>query len=330
MRPTRPFVVAVVSASLLGPALGLTTAILPSRAEAAVVERVVAVVGERAILLSEVRERSRAFLVRAFESVPPGPQRDAAVSQIYRAVLGKMVEEELEDAAAAKAGIVVTAREIDQAIERVAGQNGLTPAVLLAEAKRSGLTEEQYRSELRRQLLQAKLANVRLQGRIRVTENDLKSTYRKLVIEERQRLSQRLVRLVLPLGTTAEEQKATRDLAEEIVARARAGEDFRELIRLHSVVPYERALQPPRVPLQEPDPVRRATLLLEVGEVSQPLAEAGQLVILQVVEREESKIPDYEQARPALHERVYMEKMGSARQHWLDGLKNRTHVDMRL
>lgn len=330
MRFARPFVVAAVAASLVGPAFGLLHTVLPATAEAAVVERVVAVVGERAILLSEVRERSRAFLLRAYESVPPGPQRDAAVSQIYRAVLGKMVEEELEDTAAAKAGIVVTTREIDQAIQRVASQNGITPAALVAEAKRSGLTEEQYRAELRRQLLQAKLANVRLQGRIRVTENDLKATYRKLVLEERQRLQQRLVRLVLPLGDDAAQQQATRVLAAEIVERARAGEDFRELIRQHSVVPYDRALQPPRAPLQEPDAVRRATILLEVGEVSQPLPEGGYLVIYQVAEREPSTLPDYDQARPALHERVYMEKMGTARQHWLDGLKNRTHVDVRL
>ncbi|NLE86233.1 MAG: peptidylprolyl isomerase [Myxococcales bacterium] len=330
MRWTRPFVVGALSASLLGPALGLITTLVPARADAAVVERVVAVVGERAILLSEVRERSRAFLLRVYDSVPAGPQRDAAISQVYRAVLGKMVEEELEDAAAAKAGIVVTAREIDQALTRVAAQNGLTTNVILAEAKRSGLTEEQYRSELRRQLLQAKLANVRLQGRIRVTESDLKSAYRKLLLEERQRLQQRLVGLVLDAGSTEEEQRASRALAASIVERARAGEDFRALVQQYSLVPYDRALQPPRPPLQEAEPVRRATILLEVGEVSQPILHGNHLVIFLLAEREESTLPDFEEARPALHERVYMEKMGTARQHWLDGLKNRTHVDMRL
>lgn len=290
----------------------------------------VAVVGERAILLSEVRERSRVFLLRVYDSVPAGPQRDAAISQVYRAVLGTMVEEELEDSAASKAGIVVTAKEVDQALARVAAQNGLTPATILAEARRAGLTEAQYRSELRRQLLQAKLANLRLQGRIQVTENDLKSTYRKLLVEERQQLQQRLVRLVLDAGSTSEEQKASRALAASLVQRARAGEDFRDLILEHSVLPYERSLQPPRVPLQEPDAVRRATILLDVGEVSQPVQLGGQLVIFQVAEREESSLPDYEEARPSLHERVYMEKMRTARQHWLDGLKNRTHVDVRL
>lgn len=329
MPRTSPRAVAIL-AFLAGPALGFLAASIPLAADAAVVERVVAVVGERAILLSDVRERSKAFLLRVYDSVPAGPQRDAAISQIYRAVLGKMVEEELEDTAASRAGVVVTAREIDQALTRVAAQNGLTPGAILAEAKRSGLTEEQYRMELRRQLLQAKLANLRLQGRIRVTENDLKSSYRKLVLEERQRLQQRLVRLVLSAGSSPEEQKAQRALASQLVQRARGGEDFREIIRQHSLMPYERSLQPLRAPLQEPDPVRRATILLDVGEVSQPIVAGGQLLIFQVLEREESTLPDYEEARPALHERVYMEKMAGAREHWLEGLKNRTHVDIRL
>lgn len=330
MRWTRSLKRAAVSTLLALPALGIVGVLVPPEAQAAVVERVVAVVGERAILLSDVRERSRAFLLRVYDTMPPGPQRDAAISQIYRAVLGKMVEEELEDAAASKAGLVVTAKEIDQALARVAAQNGLTPQGILAEAKRSGLTEDQYRAELRRQLLQAKLSNVRLQGRIRVTENDLRSTYRKLLLEERQQLQQRLVRLVLDAGSTPEEKQAQRALARQIVEKARAGEDFRQLILEHSLLSYEQSAQPPRAPLQEPEAVRRATILLDVGEVSQPVQVGGQLVIFMVSEREESTLPDFDQARPALHERVYMEKMGTARQHWLDGLKKRTHVDVRL
>ncbi len=328
---TRSYLPVLLAATLLGPAwAGALAALSPRSAEAAVVERIVAVVGERAILLSDVRERARPFLLRAFDGVPPGPQRDAAVSQIYRAVLGRMVEDELEDRAAEKSGIVVTPQEIDQALERVAAQNGLSKGAVLAEAKRSGLTEAQYRDELRRQVLQAKLVNVRLQGRIRINETDLRGAYQRLVLEERQRLEQRLQTLVLEAGDTPEERRAALAKASDLVRRARAGEDFRELVRQHSIVPVERSVGPTRAPAQEPEALRRASLTLEVGEVSPPLSTGGKLVIVQVVEREESSLPAYEDARPALHERVYMEKMSTAREHWIEGLKRRTHVDVRL
>jgi len=53
-------------------------------------------------------------------------------------------------------------------------------------------------------------------------------------------------------------------------------------------------------------------------------------VILKLIERAPSSIPPYAHARGQLRERVYMEKMARARRHWLDSLKRRTHVDIRL
>ncbi len=302
----------------------------PTPAQAAIVERVVAVVGEKAILLSDLRDRARPFLVRVYENVPDGPQRSAAISQVYKAVLGRIVEEELEDRAASKAGIVVTAKEVDQALARVAAQNGVSEEVLFAEAKRSGLTESQYRDELRRQVLQAKLVNVRLQGRIRITESDLKSAYRRIVSEERAQLRQRLMRLAIPAGSTASERQKQAALANSLVERAQAGDDFRDLVERYSVEPEAQRLQPSRPPIEEPPALRRATAGLDVGGISQPVRVGDFLVIVQVIEREQGQIPTFEEARPALHERVYIEKMGAARQHWLDGLRKRTHVDIRL
>lgn len=301
----------------------------PSVVEAAIVERVVAVVGEQAILLSELRERSRPFLVRVFESVPEGPQRAAAISQVYQVVLDRMIEEELEDLAAARSGIVVTAQEIDEALRRVAAQNQLTVPAILAEAKRSGMSVPQYRDELRRQILQAKLVNVRLQGRIRVTDSDLRSAYRRLEFDERLQSPQRTLRLVLPLGSTEESQKAQLEHAESIVARVRAGEDFSQIF--HEELPHPGSgLTPERPPSQEPSPIQRASLALAVGEISRPVRVGDSLVIFQVIERPPSSLPPFEEAREAVHQRVYMEKMAKARQHWIDGLKRRTHVEVRM
>jgi len=57
---------------------------------------------------------------------------------------------------------------------------------LFSEARRTGLDEASYREELRRQLLQTKLINVRLQGRIRVSDDDLKTGIRSCLGGARQ------------------------------------------------------------------------------------------------------------------------------------------------
>ena len=297
-------------------------------AQATVVERVVAVIGDRAILLSDLKSRAQPFLVQVTQGVPPGAQRNAAISQVYKGVLDKIVDEELEERAAIQAKITITSKEIDEAIARVAQQNQLTPQKLLAEAARTGITEQQYRDELRRQLLQAKLVNVRLQGRIRVTDDDLKLAYRKLVFEERQRLAVHVAWIRIPAGADG----SGRVLAERVAEAART-QDFSSLARQFS---QDRATKDqggalPQDKLTDlPPNVARASLGLEVGEASPPVRIDDDYVIVRVNSRDASQLPSFDDARRELGDRVYMDKMGQARRSWLDGLRRQNHVEVRL
>src|SRR3954463_6327410 len=98
---------------------------------------------------------------------------------------------------AAQAKVTITPTEIDAALKRVAVQNKLTVEQVVAEAERAGMPESKYREELRRQLLEAKLLNVRLQGRIRITDEDLRAAYQKIEVEERGQLAVRLAMIVI-------------------------------------------------------------------------------------------------------------------------------------
>jgi peptidyl-prolyl cis-trans isomerase SurA len=321
--PQRPLLSLLAAAALFG---SLSVA---EPARATVVERVVAVVGERAILLSDLRRRAQPYLLQMQQTVPAGAQRNAAISQLYKALVERMVDEELEQRAAAQAKVVVTDREVEAALGRVAAQNNISVEKLLIEAKRTGMEPGQYREELRRQLLQAKLINVRLQGRIRVTEDDLKSAYRKLVLEERERLPFRVAWVFIP---GRGEPKQQRELAERVAAAARTTE-FSELARRYSADEATKnqggVLAATRLE-QVPQAMRRALLALDVGESSGVISVGGGYAVLKLLSREESQLPDYESARAELGERVYVEKMNQARRTWLDNLRRQHHVEVRL
>lgn len=301
-------------------------------AQATLVERIVAVVGERAILLSDLRSRAQPYLVQVHQSVPEGAQRNAAISQLYRTVLERLVDEELEQRAAQQSKLSVTPKEIDEAISRVATQNKLSVQTLLAEAQRSGLSEAGYRDELRRQLLEAKLINVRLQGRIRVVDEDLRDAYRRLVLEERQRLSLTPAWIVIGAGTNPAERRKQRALAASVAEQAQSA-DFAELARRFSEDAATRdagGLQAKVAPSELAPPLARTAVGLEVGQTSAPVRVGDHYVILKVVERQASELPDFEQARQELAERVYVEKMAQAKKVWLDGLRRQHHVEVRL
>lgn len=318
--------------TLLALALGGFSLARP--AHATVVERVVAVVGERAILLSDLRGRAQPFLVQIVNQVPNGAQRNAAISQLYKGLIEKLVDEELEQRAAIQAKVAVTPREIQEALERVASQNGVTIDRLFAEAKRTGMDEPSYREELRRQLLQTKLINVRLQGRIRVSDDDLRSAYQKLVMEEREKLSFRVAWVLVGVkqGATPKEIAARRRIAETVSAEAQGG-DFAALAARYSDDATSRSAGGvlPATHLAElAAPLRRIVGSLDAGTASAVLAVPTGFAVLKLLEREESSLPTFDEARSELAQRVYLEKMTQARRSWLDNLRRQQHVEVRL
>lgn len=318
-------------AALLGVAAFSGTAAV----HATVVERVVAIVGEQAILLSDLRDRAKPFLLRVEQQSPDGAQRAAATSQLYGQLLQRLIEEELEQKAANRANLSVTPREIDDALQRVATQNSVTVDAVIEEATKSGLTEQSYRLELKRQLLEAKLMNLRIQGRIRVSEDDVRTSYDRLVSDERKQLGFRAawIHIAAPRSLAPDAMKARRQEADAVVADARRGVDFGELARKYSedsVTRDRNGVIGDLKPGQLPPAVDAVAQSLDVGAVSEPIRVGDDFVVLKLLRRDETQLPTFKDAHEELGQRVYMDKMSKARQHWIDGLKRQTHVEVRL
>ncbi len=307
----------------------------PGVAQATIVERVVAVVGDKAILLSDLLQRARPFRMQVYANVPEGASRNAALSQLYRQLVERLVDEELQGREAVRANINITAEEIEAAIERVAKQNEVSVQQLFDEAQKNGLGITDYRQEIRRQLMDAKMLNLRIQGRMRIGEDDMRNAYRRLAQEERSKLEFRAawIRFQIPAGSGPRGAAEVKETALQIAARARAGGDFAELARTYSSDPATReqgGLLAPMHPGELPPEVDAALLAMEPGEVTAPLRVGDAWLVLQLVERSASELPEYDKAKQQLQTRVYAEKMDLARRQWLDGLRKRTHVDIRL
>jgi peptidyl-prolyl cis-trans isomerase SurA len=322
-------------AAALPSAAGLLTLLAPATAQATIVERVVAVVGDRAILLSELVDRARPFQLQVYTNVPEGASRNAALSQLYKQLIERLVDEELQGREAVRANITVTAEEIQAALERVAKQNDVSVEQLFEEAQKNGLGVAEYRGEIRRQLLDAKMLNLRIQGRMRIGEDDMRNAYKRIAHDERRKLEFRAawIRFQIPPGSGTAGAAEQRDAATRVAARARAGADFSELAQEYSSDPATRetgGLLAPMHPGELPQEIDNALLAMEPGDVSAPLRLGDAWLVIKLVERAPSQLPEYEKAKPQLQTRVYAEKMDTARRQWLDGLRKRTHVDIRL
>ena len=142
----------------------------PRRADAVIVERIVAVIGDKPILLSELRMRARPKLTILAAQTGGDPTRMAVAEPgLYKSTLNEMIDERLMEQQATRANITISVSQIDEAIRNKAAGLGVSVKDLLAVAQRQGFSEQDYRDEVRRQLLEGRLIQLRVAGRVKVT-----------------------------------------------------------------------------------------------------------------------------------------------------------------
>jgi peptidyl-prolyl cis-trans isomerase SurA len=310
-----------------------------SSAHAAIVERVVAIVGERAILLSELRHRARPFLVRiqAQQPTTTPTQQVAIENQAFKEVLGRMIDDRLEDQAADKAHINVSSEDVEDAIKRISVAKKESAADLLKEATREGLTEIDYREELRRQILEAKLLELRVRGRVRVTEQDARAMYTRWAKEQENLVELRLIALRILPGTNAQDIHAREVLAQDIVSHVRKGEDYCDYVTKYSDDVQTKDTCGSRGP-QPIDSVipqlRDQVRLLRDGEVSDPIrfGDEAWVIVQRAKPADPSKngVPPYAEVKDTMMQRAYGEAFDHQREIWLSELKRGVYIDVRL
>jgi peptidyl-prolyl cis-trans isomerase SurA len=216
----------------------LTTGAGPARAET--VDRIVAVVGNEIILLSEVDEE--VYLGRLRNEVDPD---DPEALAAYREdVLESKIEEKILVEKARQEGIRVTREEIDEAVDRMVGDiRGRFPdeAAFLAQLDREGMSladlRRDYRSRVEEQLMVRQVLDRLVRGRVRVEERDV----RRYWDEHREEIpgipAALRLRRILIRPRSSEVDSATVQRAEIVLRRLRSGEDFATLASVFSEGP---------------------------------------------------------------------------------------------
>jgi peptidyl-prolyl cis-trans isomerase SurA len=281
------------------------------------------------------------------QSVPAGAQQAAAQSQLLKDLLEKMVNEELEAQAAVRANVTVSSQEIESAFENIAASQGLTKDKLFEIAhSKNGLSEQDYRDEMRRQIIEGKMLQLRVKGRVRITEEDIKTMYERVLREERKLRDYHAAWIVLRIlpGSSDQAIAERKALATEIAARARKGEDFAKLASIYSDDTSSREQGGDigvRAPQGSPQaqtgktPViavelESALLPLEPGDVANPVQMPQAIVVTKLLSRQPSRYTGLKEARNEMIQRLQNEIMEKAKRKWIEEMRQKTHVETRL
>ncbi|HIP83461.1 MAG TPA: hypothetical protein EYH19_07820, partial [Desulfocapsa sulfexigens] len=146
--------------------IGIYSILLPHLLLAAqLVDRVVAVVNDEVITMSEVNDEGKGYFKKINDQAPPSQVEDA-LSRAREEILNNLIDKKLIAQEAAKKGVSVSQTEIQAATEQMLSKNNITKEMLLVQLETMGMNFDGYLDTLRNQILQSKLVNYEIRSKI--------------------------------------------------------------------------------------------------------------------------------------------------------------------
>jgi len=323
----------------------LGTLIAPAGARETI-DRVVAVVNDDVITLSELREMALSV----------NPTSTEAIDE--NAVLQQMIEQKLFEQEADRMGIKVTEAELDASIKQVQQKFGLNDEQMVEVLKKQNLTPESFREQWRLQTLGNKLLDSQLKNKIVITEEEIQDYYVKNysgggsaeVIEETVTADTqggeevKIAHILISSSTPDAEKKAG-----EVAEMAKSGKDFGELAAEYSQDKLSADKGGDLGYFKKGDLIQTLEAAVEstpVGGVTGPVESPAGHHVIKVLERTgtekaEKKDKDSdkdsskvlaidENTRKEITDTLYKQKAEAQLKTWLDKIKQDAYIEVKL
>lgn len=295
---------------------------LVSLGQAVIVDRIVAVVNDEVITLSELDEAAAPLYQRYLSQVRDPVERENLIREIRKRVLKQLIDEKLLAQEAKRLEIKVSDREIDSFIENIKRQNHLSDEKFREFLAAQGLTYEKYRKQVAEQIKRIKLVQSHVQERIVVTDEEIKDYYRRHYLSR----GNSLYELAAIVVTGPEAKKR----AEEAYAELKKGKPFEEVAaRYSSLKGSGQGLGRFRLDELAPE-VREVVSGLKPGAFSKPVKVGKSWQIFKLLAVKSEGAPPLEKVRAEIEARLRQEKIDQMLQKWLKELKQKAYIRVLL
>jgi parvulin-like peptidyl-prolyl isomerase len=311
---------------ILGFAGGLSTS-------EAVVDRVVAVVNEEVITLSEVDRVIAPFLKEAVKA-EDRLERKEQLNRIRRQALDTLIEEKLLDYEIKKAGMKVTPREVEAIVDDIKKQNKATQQDLEMALAKEGMTFEQYKTQIEKRILRTKLVQWSAKVEPQASEKQLRDFYEQNAERYKTPETFRPAHILfgIPKEAPPEKVQEVRKKCQEVLERIRKGEDFGEMALLYSQDPSAKERgdlgyfkKGELLPAFEKELNR-----LRVGEVGGIIRTEFGFHLIKLLDRRGGTPMPFEEAKARVQREYFESEMDRAVRRFITSLKEKSVIDIRL
>ncbi len=299
---------------------------------AEVVDRIVAVVNDEIIILSELNEKYIPYVEKLKTFGYPPEKELQILYKVRDDILERLIEKKLENQEIKKSQISVEETEIDKAIEQIKERSFFTDEDMRQALAKDGLTIEKYREQMKEQILKSKLINYKVKSRVVITNEDIKKYYdhhpEKYSGKEKYHL--RNIIMKFPVFGGDSEKQAVYQKMTGVLEQIREGKTFEDMARKYS----ESSLASSGGDLGEFSlddlsvKIRDAVKELTPGEFTPVLETEQGYQIFFLEEILEASGKTLEEVTTEIENILYDEELEKKFQTWISDLKKQSHIKL--
>ncbi len=314
-------------------ALILTVAFHGSFGRGEIIDRIVAIVNDEIITFSELEEFRKSFYRQAPEK-NDWLEHEFDLLDLRLQVLNTLIDERLIDQEADRQRISVTQKQLDDTIESLRKEQGLSENQLEMTLKARGMTFEAYREQVEKGLKRTRLINRTVKTKIEVTEENLRAYYethsQNYLSEESVRISH--ISLPVPQNPTDDPDESVLLIVKDIMRRAVKGEDFASLaLQYAQDIPGIKGGDLGYFKKGELIPaIDEKAFTLRKGEVGEPIRTRDAIILVKVTDRKDEGPIPFDEIREALGKDYRKTQAEQLYQQWIRDLRERSFIEVKL
>ena len=294
----------------------------PGHAE--IVDRIVAVVNDEIITMSELDQMAK--MIQAQAGTNPKSREGQALK---REMLEALIDRKLAKAEAKRRGIIISDKELDMAMEDFKKKNGLPDDAALNQALgKAGLTLKELQQQIADQIQQERLVFIAVGAKkTEVSEAEMRRFYDANFREAGgNQVHLQIIDMPFPPGATAGQKEEVQKRAEAALKDIRLGGSLADVQRKHSLTSQDLGF----ISQADLNPqLGEAINKLRPGEVAPIQSPEGfQLVVF--LGKRSSRPRSFEEVAPEIRRMLSSESRQKQFSEWVKTLREKAHIKIML
>ncbi len=301
---------------------------------AEIIDRIVAIVNGDIITLSELEKASRIFYENMKARAMKTGRELPPLTELRKQVLNFLIDKKLTEQESRRLGITVTDQDIDNAINNLLKDKGLSRMELVESLQKEGKTLDDLREEIRENIQRARLINRAVKSKIVVTDEEVEKFYEehKDQFSRKEKWHLRVIYLPYPVNPSEKDKQEVMSLARKLKGEIEGGASFAALARKYSQGPG--ANEGGDVGYLSPDDLdphlAKYVSKLSPGGVSEPVATEDGIYIFKLEDIQQGGSKSYKNAKNYIRRLLYQREVNKRYMEWLQELRKRSYIKINL